>query len=161
MAYAQIGADYIFHCEDDWEFYQPGFIEKSLAVLQANPLILQVWLRAFDDTNRHPILSPTLFAGDVPYRLMHPDFDTEHWGVWHGFSWNPGLRRRREYDLVGSFGRFDPDRQKTDLALESEISEFYRRRGFVAAILADYDGNGYVRHLGWGRRVSESVTKLG
>ena len=42
----------IFHCEDDWEFFAPGFIEKSLSILSRNADILQVWLRALGDTNR-------------------------------------------------------------------------------------------------------------
>ena len=37
-AYRQVETEYIFHCEDDWEFTAPGFIERSLAVLTANPM---------------------------------------------------------------------------------------------------------------------------
>ncbi|MCQ5167817.1 hypothetical protein NE645_17870, partial [Roseburia hominis] len=33
---------YIFHCEDDWEFYRPGFVEDSRAILENKPEILQV-----------------------------------------------------------------------------------------------------------------------
>ena len=40
-AYKHVQTEYIFHCEDDWEFTAPGFIEKSLAVLTANPKLLQ------------------------------------------------------------------------------------------------------------------------
>ena len=32
-AYSFVDTDYIFHCEDDWEFYDYGFIEKSLDIL--------------------------------------------------------------------------------------------------------------------------------
>ena len=32
-AYRNIKTEFIFHCEDDWEFTSPGFMEKSLAVL--------------------------------------------------------------------------------------------------------------------------------
>ena len=28
--YSTIDTEYIFHCEDDWEFYDSSFIEKSL-----------------------------------------------------------------------------------------------------------------------------------
>lgn len=152
-AYAHVRTDYIFHCEDDWEFYAPGFIEKSLAVLRSNPFILQVWLRAIDDTNKHPVLAPVCFADSVPYRLLSPDYHSPGWGLWHGFSWNPGLRRRSEYELAGSFDRFSTS-GKESYDVEREVSTLYRRKGFVAAILADNDGRGYVRHLGWGRRVT-------
>ncbi len=50
-AYSLVNSPYIFHMEDDWEFYAPGFIERSLLLLEALPNSLQVWLRAFNDTN--------------------------------------------------------------------------------------------------------------
>ena len=114
-AYRQVETEYIFHCEDDWEFTAPGFIERSLAVLTANPTVLQVWIRALHDTNQHPVMEPTLLAGRVPYRLLQPGFHTDEWGTWHGFSFNPGLRRRRDYESIGSFGSFDPARTKRSL----------------------------------------------
>jgi glycosyltransferase involved in cell wall biosynthesis len=55
IAYSEISTDFIFHCEDDWEFTSPGFIEKSLCILKHDDQILQVWLRALTDTNRQPV----------------------------------------------------------------------------------------------------------
>ena len=31
-AYSLVDTKYIFHCEDDWEFYDYGFIEKSMDI---------------------------------------------------------------------------------------------------------------------------------
>jgi hypothetical protein len=152
-AYENVDTEFLFHCEDDWEFTAPGFMEKSLAVLEANPCILQVWIRSLHDTNNHPVTDYLLFAGDVPYRLLQPGHHTEKWGTWHGFSFNPGLRRRRDYLAIGSFGSFDPDRRKRSYEIEREVSAFYLERGRLAAILADNGGKGYVRHIGWDRRV--------
>ena len=45
-AYARVETSWIFHCEDDWAFYRPGFIEDSQALLEADPQALQVWLRS-------------------------------------------------------------------------------------------------------------------
>jgi len=39
-AYRHIATEYIFHCEDDWQFTSAGFVEKSLAVLSSNPGVL-------------------------------------------------------------------------------------------------------------------------
>jgi hypothetical protein len=155
FAYASVATEYVFHCEDDWEFLAPGFIEKSLAVLKSNADILQVWLRALADTNNHPIMDAMFFAGEVPYRVLQVGYHSAEWGTWHGFSFNPGLRRTREYRLIGSFSALDPLRQKKSYEVEREASEFYRRHGFLAAILADNEGRGYVKHIGWGRRVPE------
>src|SRR5207248_6183587 len=94
MAYSHVKTDFIFHCEDDWEFLRPGFIERSLEVLKTDEKILQVSLRDKDDTNGHPVSQRVYFAQWVPYRLLALDYDAGEWGVWHGFAWNPGLRRR-------------------------------------------------------------------
>lgn len=155
IAYGFVETEYIFHCEDDWEFHAPGFVEKSLTVLRRNPNILQVWIRGLDDTNNHPVVDDLLFADEVPYRLLQSDYHSAEWGTWHGFAWNPGLRRRRDYQLIGSFRTLDPFSAKKSYEVEREASEFYWKHGLSAAILADNGGRGYVRHLGWGRRVAE------
>ncbi|MBA2293222.1 MAG: glycosyltransferase [Gemmatimonadales bacterium] len=155
QAYRVVDAEYIFHCEDDWEFYAPGFIEKSLAILQENPRILQVWLRALGDTNNTVVLEPRLLAENTTFRYLHPSHHTEEWGTWHGFSFNPGLRRRRDYTLVGTFAGLNPDARLKAWEVERAASDFYFKRGFLVTILADQGGEGYVRHLGWERRVPE------
>jgi Glycosyl transferase family 2 len=153
-AYSEIATEYIFHCEDDWEFTAPGFLEKSLSILKHDPQILQVWLRALDDTNRQPVFDHLFEPEDAPpYKMLRHHHDAGEWGVWHGFSWNPGLRRRREYDLIGTFTSLDPNGTKHTWEVESCASEFYQKRGFFAAVLADNGGKGYVRHVGGGRRV--------
>ena len=148
-AYSFVEHDHIFHLEDDWEFYEGGFIEKSLAILQARPDCVQVWIRALNDTNRHPIAAEPEWVAGLPVRRALPDY----LGKWHGFTFNPGLRRTADYDRIGKYGwhvRYDagdPD------GSEWRLSSLYRQRGLHAVILADNDGKGYVRHLGFGRRV--------
>jgi hypothetical protein len=44
-----ITTPYVFHCEDDWEFYCPGFIELSMKILQTNDRISQVLLRSYHE----------------------------------------------------------------------------------------------------------------
>lgn len=155
IAYRSVETEYIFHCEDDWEFFAPGFMEQSLSVLKHNRHIVQAWIRALTDTNDSPVMDYLFFADEVPYRLMQPGFHSEEWGTWHGFSFNPGLRRLRDYQLIGSFGSLDPSRMKRSYEVEREASAFYKERGFFAAILAGAGGKGFVRHIGWGRRVGE------
>src|ERR1700755_3435286 len=36
-AYARVDTPYIFHLEDDWEFTRSGFLQKSRAMLEADP----------------------------------------------------------------------------------------------------------------------------
>ncbi|MDO5089762.1 MAG: glycosyltransferase, partial [Leptotrichiaceae bacterium] len=43
-AYKEVDTEYVFHCEDDWEFLRKGFIEKSIEVIEDNPKIAIVGL---------------------------------------------------------------------------------------------------------------------
>jgi len=155
IAYSKVKTDFIFHCEDDWEFFAPRFIEKSVVILKGRDDILQVNVRAPDDLNGHPVLECVILEKEIPYRLISHHYDAGDWGIWHGFAWNPGLRRRRDYNLLGSFGSLDPSGSKLPWQVEREASEFYQKHGFFAAILADNNGLGYVRHLGEDRHVPE------
>jgi hypothetical protein len=153
-AYALVETPYIFHCEDDWEFYEGGFVEASLAVLRADPRALMVWLRAHDDTMGHPI-DPD-FAGtaeaapghEVRYRRMALDH-----GGWHGFSFNPGLRRLADYraHFPEGYGRRVGSDWESPNQPEAMIGEVYRSLGYYAAILDAPAG--FVRHIGWGHSV--------
>ena len=152
-AYRLVQTEFVFHCEDDWEFLAPGFMEKSKVLLEGNPSLLQVWLRGLSDTNRHPLVDFPLRCNGVEYRLLHHFHDAGDWGIWHGLSWNPGLRRMRDYHLLGGFGSLDPEGIKQTWRVECEAGAFYQQRGMFAAILADRGNDGYVRHIGVGRRV--------
>jgi glycosyltransferase involved in cell wall biosynthesis len=154
-AYALVKTPYIFHCEEDWEFYEQGFIEASIAILEANREVIVVWLRAHDDTNGHPLnenvrgVAKTSCGDEVKYRIMAVDYD----GCWHGFSFNPGVRRLEDYtnhfpegfsQCVG-FDRSNPN------AAEAKIGHIYKMLGYYAAILDV--STGFVRHTGWTRHV--------
>ena len=82
-----------------------------------------MWIWAFNDTNEQPVMETTLFAGQVPYRLLQPGYHTEEWGTSHGFSFDPGLRRRSEspYESIGSFLSFDRDCNKRSFEIEREV----------------------------------------
>ena len=150
-AYSRVATRYIFHMEDDWHFTRPGYMERSLVVLESHPKCLQVWIRAITDTQKQPVMPHTFINHGVEWRRMA--YDYINMGEWHGFSFNPGLRRLCDYVSIRGFGihaRFDPS--QPGLA-ESAISKLYRKRDFFAAILSDSDGIGYVRHIGKGRHV--------
>lgn len=144
--YAEVRTPYIFHLEDDWEFYRGGFIERSRAVLAVDPSTLCVWLRAWDDTNGHP-LHFTSAAEDFGVLAFG------YRGKWHGFTFNPGLRRLSDYTALGSFRRI----LASPLKHEGQISQHYHALGYRAVIL---DRVGYVRHIGWDRRVPQGPVDL-
>lgn len=144
-AYSFCETEYIFHCENDWEFYRMGFMSKSLGILEQRPEILTVWLRDHSDTNGHPIDDKIYHVQDyemitTTYQLMALN---ALGGNWHGYTWNPGLRRRKDYDIIKPFEQFIRPGDFAALT-ECRIGLEYLQRGFRAAILQ----NGYCKHIG-------------
>jgi hypothetical protein len=141
IGYQLVKTPYIFHLEDDWEFYAPGFIERSMQVLENERKCICVWLRNPADTNGHPL---------IMYASKHSTLRLSTSYKWKGFSFNPGLRRLADYKLLAPFSqkvKWDP---KQPWTAEKEIGEMYHRMGFYAVI---FRGGGYVRHIGAGRHV--------
>lgn len=138
--YSKVGTEYIFHCEEDWEFYREGFIEASMPILEANPKFIQVWLRELEDTNQHPVIKT-----DLGYGIMK----TGH-GMWQGFTFNPGLRRLKDWQDINGYARYTVFNRKRPWFSEATIGQLYAANGFRAVIL----NQGYVRHIGNDRHVS-------
>lgn len=149
-AYALVDTELIFHLEDDWEFYAPHFIEKSRAVLAADPACFAVMLRALDDTNGHPLLPEVETIGGIATRTYAFGFNE----IWHGFSFNPGLRRTADYRRLGSYGLHVRFAWRDRGTAEAGLSQIYRDLGMHVRILADCGGAGHVRHIGWDRTVA-------
>jgi hypothetical protein len=146
-AYSFVDTEYIFHCEDDWEFYNNGFIEKSLEILKSDDKIFCVWLREYKNgkvvLNGHPIL-PEIHNN--MYRRL--GIFKERNNVWCGFTFNPGLRRLNDYKINGPYSNIP----KTDIhstcgGVEAYLSNLYCSQQFYAAITTKESG--YVKHIGW------------
>ena len=145
LAYSRVQTPYIFHMEDDWEFLRPGCVLNSIEVLRAEPLCLAVLVKGRPPTGSHGSTDQDRMSGDIPWRPMIKNRKN----VWHGFSFNPGLRRLREYRLIGSSyaGVAEGALGKAGLA-EAQLSELYASVGYFAANLWEEDGAPFVRHLG-------------
>jgi hypothetical protein len=138
VAYLQVTTPYIFHCEDDWEFYRADFIQDSMKILAVDLSCVSVWLRAWNDTNTHPL----------SFRSACRNFgvlEVDYLGRWHGFTFNPGLRRKSDYEVAGPFSEVFNKRQ--DL-WEDMVGAVYRALGYRGVILQEA---GYVRHIGGDR----------
>jgi len=140
LAYGQVKTPYIFHCEDDWQFYRPGFVEDSRSILQVSPHLLQVWLRSY--AHDLAIHSPYIHLGDrqviggVPcYPLLSEKAE------WQSFSLNPGLRRLSDYQRCAPFSAY---------AGEKALSRRYAELNLTAVTL---EGDA-VLHTGFGSHVT-------
>lgn len=145
-AYALIKTRWVFHCEDDWVFYRPGFVEDSLVLLEDDPQALQVWLRS----HAHDLMvhSPYVYLGErrvvagVPCYVLG-----SHKEDWQGFSLNPGLRRLDDYKAHAPYSGFSG---------EKELSRLYAEKNRYALILE----NDAVLHTGFGEHVLVPEEKL-
>lgn len=133
-AYSHVNTDYIFHCEDDWKFVAGGFIEESLQVLKELPYVGNVNIRMRSDGSKgsyHPIEKSGNLSSGLEYSL----YQTDYFGVWHGFSWNPGLRRLSDYNIIKPYKQYQN---------EQGVNQKMKDLGFRAACLKD----GYCLHIG-------------
>ena len=146
IVYALVDTEYIFHCEDDWEFNNYGFIEKSLEILLENDKIFTVWLREYSNfivvRNGHPVI-PKIFNNK--YRLM--GVFQERTNIWSGFTLNPGLRRLKDCKLLMPYGQYINSSECNVGGVEQALSNNYYKLGFSAAITLNE--RGFVKHIGW------------
>ena len=93
--YGYVTTPYVFHMEEDWEFLKEGFIEACLEVIDLDEKIICVWTRDPNDIG-HPLIDTKyqLPSGNIIQRVSW-GFD----GHWHGFTFNPSLKKIKDFDL--------------------------------------------------------------
>jgi hypothetical protein len=137
--YSLVKTSYIFHCEDDWEFFRGGFIEDSLSILKENQDVICIWLRDLWDTNNHPVSREILTTkSSILYREL-----SRYFGC-YGFSFNPGLRRLKDYQIIAPFNK---------IGHEVDIGLKYEKMNYHAVILEQ----SAVEHIGWERHVIDNT----
>jgi hypothetical protein len=152
IAYNQVKTDYIFHCEEDWEFIEYGFIEESFKILKEDEKIFTVWLRPYNCTSGHPIVS----MDNLTYNIMKKDFSYYDKGVkytWYGITFNPGLRRTdvcMKYHPYSNIKKYE----SSDMGGEYSVNVAYGQDGFYSAITKKTSG--YVKHIGWNHHIKRS-----
>lgn len=132
-----IRTPYVFQSEDDWEFYDYGFIEKSLEILKKDSQMTVVQLRSYKELSHYNI---PMVRKDNYFTCGTPERNVGN------FTNNPGLRTTENIRM------FAPYTSETIPTLcEGGLSTAFRTLGMTSA-LTDNE-NGYVTHIGWGRRV--------
>jgi len=157
-AYSLVTTPYIFHCEDDWKFTKPKFIEDSYKILEEFPDCLLVHLRSHRDQwqeshNRSWIEDKEYKLGDLSYWKTRP-WITHDGGF--GFTFNPSLRRLSDYNKINGIRQPVVDRygpffnQKDGCLIERTNAENYQKLGMWCASL---EPDGRVEHIGWHRHI--------
>lgn len=134
-----IRTPYVFHCEDDWEFYDYGFIERSMDILKKEPLMTSPWLRSYQDINLQNLKYTVhdkyiMFAAEVGNTISH----------------NPGLRKT---PIEKMFAPYTSDKLRT--LCEGGLCDAFQRIGMRTGLTDN--PNGFVRHSGMGRRVYNTL----
>jgi len=146
-AYSQVKTPYIFHSEDDFEYFKSGFIENCLTVMESDPKIFRVGIRGH---THNPSLDPEIkMVGSVAYRLamFHSlEIEAHRNQFWHGFGFQCGLIRKSAYDLVKPYSQYS-DRSEFITVRECKIGTAYYNLGLLAVSLTE----DYAKHTG-GRR---------
>lgn len=140
-AYSIAKYEYILHWEEDFECveYLHEAINQSIHILSTYPEVCMVGLRGIEDTMTQPVLK------DRDYLYLDPTFK----GHWHGFRFNPGLRRLSDWKKMGGYAKHTTFNFKSPADSEIDIAKVYYNMGMVAALLPEK----YVEHIGRGRHV--------
>jgi hypothetical protein len=143
LAYARVTSPFIFHCEDDWVFLGPRFIEDSIVILKGCPQVSVVNMTCpgvLDEMDATIEQCPTLERSGVRFKIIPPQAHE----LWFGYSFNPGLRRTTCYRRLGSFSA---------VGHEPEVSLYFKRLGMSMAHL---EQPGCI-HIGGTRHVDDKV----
>ena len=135
-AYKEVDTEYVFHCEDDWEFFREGFIEKSIELLKEDEKILIVGGREKEDYVEG-------FFFDESEDYVSKSGERFYKVKGEIFTYNPGLRRKKDMDLFGLHEKLENQRY------EEVLSDFYKEKGFKTIFFKEP----FVRHIGNKRHV--------
>jgi len=153
--YTRVNTKYIFHCEDDWNFYSYSFIEKSQKIFNMydqpeRENLLQIWLRNHNELiNFAPFTKYSSMLEELGVKYNYVFSSNPHW---KGFSMNPGLKKLEDYQNIGNYEKIiDNFNYICEYCVfESLIGIYYFNHGFITISL---DLDGYVDHLGWGSSI--------
>ena len=141
-AYAQVQFPYIFHCEDDWEFFRTGFIQESFILLNALPKACIITLRGRDyrrALRKLPVKE--IKTNDKTTRAVVRFCQLEEACIYRRYFayYMPGLRRLADYQKLYPLAN-----------IKSEAEVWYKllKLGFTAAHLEIPA----CAHIGWEQR---------
>jgi len=147
-----IKTPYVFHLEDDYEFFDSGFIELSLQIMDSDPKISQVLLEDeqhgfFKVDIENPLCYKVLTNNPQITNVNNGD------GALNIFSWRPSLKRIEIQKLRMPYELWDDE-----YTIELEIN----KRGYYAVVTKNVKNGhpGFCTHIGKNYHVPESYNKI-
>jgi hypothetical protein len=147
-----IKTPYVFHLEDDYEFFDSGFIELSFQIMDSDPKISQVLLE--DEQHGYfkvDIGNPLCYKilTDNPLRVEANNGD----GALNIFSWRPSLKRIEIQKLRMPYELWDDE-----YTIELEIN----KRGYYAVITKNVKNGitGFCHHIGINHHIPETYNNI-
>ena len=95
-AYAKATGDYIYHCEDDWQFHSKNIIQQSVSVLEKQPKVLSVIFRDPKELENLIDTKKTCQMDNKRYFIIEDEI----------LSFNPSLIRRADYLKVAPYSQY-------------------------------------------------------
>ena len=147
-----IKTPYVFHLEDDYEFFDSGFIELSFKIMDTDPKISQVLLE--DEQYTYPKID---IGNSLCYKLMtnKPGEITANNGdgPLTVFSWRPSLKRIEIQKLRMPYQPWDDE-----YTIQLKINKL----GYYSVVTKNIkDGcPGFCRHIGKNYHVPENFRKI-
>lgn len=132
-----LNTKYVFHCEEDWEFYNYGFIEESMKILKKNDKITGVRLRSFQELKGRYNFDITKVENEDYYKVS---------GHYTSYSWNPSLRTIEVQTMFTPY-----DKSTLHSICEGGLAKAFEDLGCIT--VTTNKAEGYVRHIGWNDHV--------
>jgi hypothetical protein len=148
-----IQTPYVFHLEDDYEFFDYGFIELTFKIMNTDPNISQVLL----EDVQHDFFKVDI-QNELCYKLLTNDPNDPnilHYNHGDGalaiFSWRPSLKRIEIQKLRMPYELWDDE-----YTIELEINKL----GYYAVVTKNIkDGRkGFCHHIGLHENANEKFT---
>ena len=147
-----IKTSYVFHLEDDYEFFDSGFIELSLKILSSDPKISQVLLE--DEQHTYPKID---INHELCYKVMTNNLNEIYSNNGDGplniFSWRPSLKRIEIQKLRMPYEDWDD---------EYTIELLINKLGYYS-VITKHEKNGrlgFCTHIGKEHHVPENFNKI-
>ena len=143
--FSHVDTEWIFTCEDDWEFVADGFLDASYTLMKAFDSCSTVSLTGHTRNSKNFSKHSVTQCG-LSYYIANSTVDWPYAGYFFG----PGLKRMRDYRIVGPY---------EDLGTrvgEGVVAGVYKNLGYRTLQLKQQ----YIRHIGSCRHVSDPMREI-